>query len=57
LDECYGLGPNREIFEAALAYCDVVLPSADDMRVIYPGLAPADIAASNCFKRARRALF
>lgn len=45
LDECYGLGPDREIFEAALPHCDVVLPSADDMRIIYPGLAPGEIAA------------
>lgn len=44
LDECYGLGPDREVFEAALPYCDVVLPSLDDMRVIYPGLSPNEIA-------------
>src|SRR5690348_16940794 len=53
LDECYGLGPNREIFEAALPYCDVVLPSFDDMRVIYPDLAPVDIAAQLRQKGAR----
>jgi sugar/nucleoside kinase (ribokinase family) len=45
LDECYGLGPNREVFEAALRFCDVVLPSYDDMRLIYPGLQPAKVAA------------
>jgi sugar/nucleoside kinase (ribokinase family) len=45
LDECYGLGPNREVFEAALPHCDVVMPSYDDMRVIYPGLDPAGVAA------------
>lgn len=45
LDECYGLGPNREIFEAALPYCDVVLPSYDDMRAIYPGLDASQVAA------------
>lgn len=45
LDECYGLGPNRGVFEAALPYCDVVLPSYDDMRVIYPELDPAGVAA------------
>jgi sugar/nucleoside kinase (ribokinase family) len=45
LDECYGLGPNRNIFEAALPYCDVVLPSYDDMRVIYPDLDAARVAA------------
>lgn len=43
LDECYGLGPNRKVFEAALPYCDVVLPSYDDMRVIYPELSPEAI--------------
>jgi sugar/nucleoside kinase (ribokinase family) len=45
LDECYGLGPDREVFEAALPHCDVVLPSYDDMRHIYPGLAPRRVAA------------
>lgn len=45
LDECYGFGPDRAIFEAALPYCDVVLPSYDDMRFIYPGLDPAGVAA------------
>ena len=45
LDECYGLGPDRAVFEAALPFCDVVLPSADDMRVIYPGLEPAKLVA------------
>lgn len=54
LDECYGLGPNREIFEAALPYCDVVLPSADDMRHIYPGLAPAQLAQHLRQRGARR---
>ena len=44
LDECYGLGPNREIFEAALPYCDVVLPSYDDLLKIYPGVTPAGMA-------------
>ena len=54
LDECYGLGPNREVFEAALPYCDVVLPSADDMRLIYPALSPAQIAARLREQGARR---
>ncbi|HZR16891.1 MAG TPA: carbohydrate kinase family protein [Verrucomicrobiae bacterium] len=45
LDECYGLGPNRTVFEAALPYCDVVLPSYDDMRVVYPDLEAAAVAA------------
>lgn len=44
LDECWGLGPNREKFEKMLPHCDYVLPSADDMRVIYPGLTDEEIA-------------
>jgi len=54
LDECYGLGPKREVFEAALPYCDVVLPSVDDMRVIYPGLSAVDVAERLRQKGARR---
>jgi sugar/nucleoside kinase (ribokinase family) len=54
LDECYGLGPNREVFEAALPYCDVVLPSYDDMRLIYPGLDAAGVATRLREKGARR---
>ena len=54
LDECYGLGPNRGTFEAALPYCDVVLPSYDDMRIIYPGLDPVAVAAHLRQKGARR---
>lgn len=44
LDECYGLGPRREIIEAALPHCDVVLPSYDDLLVIYPGCSPKQVA-------------
>jgi sugar/nucleoside kinase (ribokinase family) len=44
LDECYGLGPHRRTFEAALPYCDVAIPSCDDMQVMYPGMKPVDIA-------------
>jgi len=36
LDECWGLGPNRETFETMLPFADYVLPSLDDMREIYP---------------------
>lgn len=56
LDECYGLGPNREVFEAALPYCDVVMPSLDDMRLIYPGLSPAELAARLRERGARRVI-
>lgn len=44
LDECYGLGPDRKVFEAALPFCDMVLPSYEDMRVIYPGLDAGGVA-------------
>jgi sugar/nucleoside kinase (ribokinase family) len=54
LDECYGLGPDRESFEAVLPHCDVVLPSYDDMLVIYPGLEPVQVAARLRQKGARR---
>ncbi len=54
LDECYGLGPKRKTFEAALPYCDVVLPSGDDLRFIYPGLEPAEIVRKLLAKGARR---
>jgi sugar/nucleoside kinase (ribokinase family) len=45
LDECWGLGPNRGLFETMLPHCDYVIPSEDDMLAIYPGLAPDAIAA------------
>jgi sugar/nucleoside kinase (ribokinase family) len=44
LDECWGLGPNRESFELMLPHCDYVLPSIDDMAAIYPGLSAEDTA-------------
>ncbi|OPY85885.1 MAG: putative sugar kinase YdjH [Smithella sp. PtaU1.Bin162] len=44
LDECWGLGPDRRIFEEMLPYLDYVLPSLDDMRVIYPGRTASEIA-------------
>jgi sugar/nucleoside kinase (ribokinase family) len=44
LDECWGLGPDRESFELMLPHCDYVLPSVDDMRVIYPERSPEQIA-------------
>jgi len=54
LDECYGLGPKRKIFEAALPYCDVAIPSCDDMQVLYPGMKPIDIARHLRARGARR---
>jgi len=43
LDECWGLGPRREVLEAMLPHCDYVLPSVDDLQVIYPDLGPEAI--------------
>lgn len=44
LDECWGLGPDRQVFETMLPYCDYVVPSLDDMLAIYPGETPETIA-------------
>ena len=43
LDECWGLGPNRETFETMLPFADYVLPSFDDMKAIYPGYQAEEI--------------
>ena len=40
LDECWGLGPDRETFEIMLPHCDYVLPSLDDLAAIYPDHSP-----------------
>lgn len=44
LDEAFGYGPKRDILEAMLPYCDYVMPSLDDLRVIYPGTSPVELA-------------
>jgi sugar/nucleoside kinase (ribokinase family) len=44
LDECWGLGPNRDLYETMLPHCDYALPSLDDMRAIYPEQSPDAIA-------------
>lgn len=44
LDECFGNGPKRESLELMLPYCDYVTPSADDLRVIYPGASDQELA-------------
>jgi sugar/nucleoside kinase (ribokinase family) len=54
LDECYGLGPNRKLLEAALPYCEVALPSYDNLGLIYPGLSPEALARHLCRHGARR---
>jgi len=56
LDECYGLGPNRAVFESALPHCDVVLPSYDDLHPIYPQLDPAGVSAHLLNKGAGRVI-
>jgi sugar/nucleoside kinase (ribokinase family) len=45
LDECWGLGPDRQTLERLMPYCDYVMPSLDDMRGLYPGAEPCEIAA------------
>ena len=54
LDECYGLGPKRRVFESALPFCDVAIPSCDDMQAIYPGMKAVDIARHLRARGARR---
>jgi len=54
LDECYGLGPDRRTLEEALPFCDVILPSYDDLSGIYPGLKPAEVARKLMAKGAQR---
>jgi sugar/nucleoside kinase (ribokinase family) len=44
LDECWGLGPNRRIFERMLPHCDYAIPSLDDLQAIYPRRSEAWIA-------------
>ena len=43
VDECWGLGPNRETWEQIVPHATYLLPSYDDMLAIYPGLEPADM--------------
>lgn len=43
LDECWGLGPDKDSLEKVLPFVDYFLPSYDDMCVIYPGLSTEQI--------------
>jgi sugar/nucleoside kinase (ribokinase family) len=43
LDEAFGYGPKRESLEAMLPHCDYVVPSFDDLQVIYPNSSPSDL--------------
>ena len=54
LDECYGLGPNRKVFERVLPYCDVALPSYDNLCVMYPGKKRRELLALLRKKGAKR---
>ena len=45
LDEDFGYGPKLEPLAAMLAHCDYVIPSFDDLRAIYVGASPEEIAA------------
>src|SRR5450759_4185634 len=45
LDECWGLGPRRDVLETMLPYCTCFMPSADDLRTIYPDWPPERLAA------------
>jgi sugar/nucleoside kinase (ribokinase family) len=44
LDEGFGYGPKRESLEAMLPHCDYVVPSFDDLQVIYPNSSAAQLA-------------
>ncbi|PCJ56302.1 MAG: hypothetical protein COA79_19225 [Planctomycetota bacterium] len=43
LDECYGLGPQKQKLEMLLPYVDYFLPSYDDLKIIYPALTPEEM--------------
>jgi len=40
LDEDFGYGPQRDLLEAMLPFCDYVMPSFDDLQILYPGTSP-----------------
>jgi len=45
LDECWGLGPNLDLWEQMLPHVDYALPSLDEMAAIYPDQSPDAILA------------
>jgi sugar/nucleoside kinase (ribokinase family) len=53
LDEGYGYGPKRELLEAMLPSCDYFTPSYDDLRDIYPGASPDEMAGALLVSGAR----
>ena len=44
LDECWGLGPKRDVLECMIPHCDYVLLSRDDLRAVYADWQPDRIA-------------
>jgi sugar/nucleoside kinase (ribokinase family) len=56
LDECWGLGPDREAWELMLPHCDYALPSLDDMQAIYPGASAEEVADVLLARGARAAV-
>jgi sugar/nucleoside kinase (ribokinase family) len=44
LDEAFGYGPKRESLEAILPHCDYVMPSFDDLQVVYPNSSALELA-------------
>lgn len=45
LDECWGLGPRRDVLETVLPHCDYALLSLDDLRTVYSETVPEAVAA------------
>lgn len=45
LDECWGLGPKKELLEPCLPQVDFFLPSFDDLKAIYPAETPETMPA------------
>ena len=45
VDECWGLGPRRDVLECMLPHCDYFLPSQDDLGTLFPGLAAERLTA------------
>ena len=44
LDEGFGYGPQRESLEVMLPHCSYVMPSFDDLQVIYPNSSAPELA-------------
>ena len=44
LDEAFGYGPKCDSLEAMLPHCDFVIPSFDDLQILYPNSSAQDLA-------------